>query len=45
MFQKIIVNGAVMSVRAKGDKISLWTKHAIDMDLQKRIGYIKNILK
>ena len=32
------VNGAVISVRAKGDKIGLWTKTAKDMELQKRIG-------
>lgn len=32
------VNGAYINLRAKGDRLSLWTKHANDQKLQHRIG-------
>ena len=33
------VNGCVVSVRSKGDRISLWTKDWRNADVTKRIGY------
>jgi translation initiation factor 4E len=32
------VNGVWVNVRAKGDKISLWTKHAKNAEIQLKIG-------
>ncbi len=32
------ITGAVVSIRAKGDRIAMWTKTASDKDVQERIG-------
>jgi len=32
------VNGVWVNVRAKGDKISLWTKHSKNAEVQLKIG-------
>jgi translation initiation factor 4E len=34
------VNGAVINLRAKLDKICLWTRCARDQETQNRIGYV-----
>lgn len=38
MDESSYVNGVWVNVRAKGDKISLWTKSAKDVDIQMKIG-------
>jgi translation initiation factor 4E len=32
------VNGAVVSVRVRGDRLALWTKHSKAKEAQERIG-------
>lgn len=36
--------GAVVNVRQKGDKVSLWTRDALKDDVNKRIGSVIYIL-
>lgn len=39
MDESAYVNGVWVNIRAKMDKIALWTKSAKDVDVQMKIGY------
>ena len=37
------VNGAVVNIRGKGDKLAMWTRDCNRVDANRKIGYVERI--